>query len=278
MEQQGSKWHEWRKQGIGGSDVAAVLGISPYKTALQLYDEKVSAEHKDISNHIMELGKRTEPKARAMFELMIGKEFPAALVQMEEYTFMRASLDGRSNNALVEFKYTGKQKPIPPHYMAQMQHQMLCSGAVICYYQSYDVIEPNEAVLLNKHVIVEADKIYQERILKACIEFWDCVTKRKPPEPSERDYVAIKDKLLPEKLIKWRRLKMERDGIQLKIDEIENYAKALVTEKRMYCGNVKFVRVTRPGSINYKAIPELANINLEPFRGKPTEFVTIKGE
>ena len=34
-------WLEYRRKGIGGSDAAAVLGVSPYKTARDVYFEKL---------------------------------------------------------------------------------------------------------------------------------------------------------------------------------------------------------------------------------------------
>ena len=33
-----------RKQGIGGSDVASILGVSPFRTALEVYHDKTSPE------------------------------------------------------------------------------------------------------------------------------------------------------------------------------------------------------------------------------------------
>ena len=38
------QWLAWRKKGIGGSDVAAALGISPYRTARELYYDKIGVE------------------------------------------------------------------------------------------------------------------------------------------------------------------------------------------------------------------------------------------
>lgn len=35
------EWLQWRTKGIGGSDVAAILGISPWKTQRDLYRDKV---------------------------------------------------------------------------------------------------------------------------------------------------------------------------------------------------------------------------------------------
>ena len=34
-------WLDYRRKGIGGSDAAAVLGVSPYKTARDVYFEKL---------------------------------------------------------------------------------------------------------------------------------------------------------------------------------------------------------------------------------------------
>ena len=38
------KWHELRREGIGGSDAAAVLGISPFKTGRDLYYAKLGID------------------------------------------------------------------------------------------------------------------------------------------------------------------------------------------------------------------------------------------
>ena len=38
------EWLSWRKKGIGGSDVASALGLSPYRTARELYYDKIGVE------------------------------------------------------------------------------------------------------------------------------------------------------------------------------------------------------------------------------------------
>ena len=35
------EWLDWRRKGLGGSDAAAVLGISPFRTARDLYYDKL---------------------------------------------------------------------------------------------------------------------------------------------------------------------------------------------------------------------------------------------
>ena len=36
------EWLAWRRRGIGGSDVAAILGVSPFRTARDLYFDKLN--------------------------------------------------------------------------------------------------------------------------------------------------------------------------------------------------------------------------------------------
>ena len=36
------EWLEYRRKGLGGSDAAAVLGISPFRTARDLYYDKLN--------------------------------------------------------------------------------------------------------------------------------------------------------------------------------------------------------------------------------------------
>ncbi len=62
-----------RPHGLGGTDIAAVLGLSPFKTPLQLWAEKVghsSFEQKDALH--LRYGQHLEPFVAAEYELMTG--------------------------------------------------------------------------------------------------------------------------------------------------------------------------------------------------------------
>ena len=44
-------WLEERKKGIGGSDAATILGLNPYKTTIELWEEKTGRKDApDISD------------------------------------------------------------------------------------------------------------------------------------------------------------------------------------------------------------------------------------
>ena len=59
------EWLEHRMEGIGGSDVATILGMNPYKSALRLYMEKTrEIEAEPVDNEFVELGNELEPVLR----------------------------------------------------------------------------------------------------------------------------------------------------------------------------------------------------------------------
>lgn len=43
-----TEWLGYRKQGIGGSDAGAICGLSPFRSAIQVYLDKTSEEVKDV--------------------------------------------------------------------------------------------------------------------------------------------------------------------------------------------------------------------------------------
>ena len=54
-----AEWLAWRRKGIGGSDAAAILGISPWRTARDLYDDKlgIASAQDDSGNWVaLEMG------------------------------------------------------------------------------------------------------------------------------------------------------------------------------------------------------------------------------
>ncbi len=43
------QWHEWRRQGIGASDIGVLMGYSNYATPLDLYQIKVGEKQPEPS-------------------------------------------------------------------------------------------------------------------------------------------------------------------------------------------------------------------------------------
>ena len=68
-----AEWLEVRRSGIGGSDAAASIGLSPWKSRYGLYQEKISTSPPPrISNEAMTLGRLLEPLIREEFSKRSG--------------------------------------------------------------------------------------------------------------------------------------------------------------------------------------------------------------
>ncbi len=84
---------------VGGSDVAAVIGVSPWKTPYALFEEKIGAAVEDSTHEdrkkVLRRGKRLEPVVMEMLQeehdLNIGER--NAIHIDPEYEWMRAEID-----------------------------------------------------------------------------------------------------------------------------------------------------------------------------------------
>ncbi|WP_279000071.1 YqaJ viral recombinase family protein, partial [[Clostridium] scindens] len=76
------EWLDYRKKGIGGSDVAAIMGISPFATIRDLYNNKVGIlpailEEEESNWVAKEVGHRLENLVAEIFVRKTGlKVFP----------------------------------------------------------------------------------------------------------------------------------------------------------------------------------------------------------
>lgn len=275
-------WLRWRKNGLGGSDMPIVLGLSPWSTPLKLYEEKLNPEVNEISNYQSYLGNEAEPKIRALLELVKGKSFSPALCQMADFKYMLSSLDGRSEDKkeIIELKLSGKEDwettksgKVPDKYFPQCQHNMLVSGADTCIFASYlfSAYEKNRrgpmSIEFLAQIEVKADKEYQSMLLREGTRFWDHVMSKKPPLPSDKDYKALVG--LSKEAKKWL---SNREKIEKLEEEQEVLRKQLLEaaerqgHSRFLCAGIRMSQVSRVGNVQYAKIPELKGVDLDKYR------------
>ena len=183
------EWLAWRRKGIGGSDAAALCGLNRYKSAFDVYADKLA---------LIEEKEMTEPMRFGIeMEYMVAKRFCEetskkvrrlnSMLRHNQYDWMQANLDRViiGENALLECKTAGDRSPYnyakcehdPAHYV-QCQHYMAVTGIEKAYLAIYQ-----RATGL--HVIeIERD----EDEIKALIEiekaFWENhILTNTPPEP-----------------------------------------------------------------------------------------------
>lgn len=201
--QQGTpEWKQWRSSRFTASDAPVMLGISPYRTRESLLREKAlgeAPEHSESTLALFAEGHRAEGLARAMVERIIDDELYPTVAEDDDGQ-LAASLDGMTldGDTLFEHKLLNDDlrrcrdegAPIPEHYRAQMEQQLMVTGAreVLFVASRWDDagIQTEEPL----HAHYESDPSMYRRILDGWAQFardlrdWQPDTAAPAPEGS----------------------------------------------------------------------------------------------
>jgi len=203
-----TEWLKTRHHGLGGSDVAAVLGLSNYRTALDVYNEKIQPEPAPREETPrMKAGKIMEATIARWWskeygyrivrdnKIRIHPRYPYLLANLDRL-ILSASDNGRGTGIL-ECKNTSswafkqwEDDGLPLDFYAQVQHYFSVSGhkwgAVAVLIDGWDL----------KAVDILPDKEFIQMMTDRLSDFWnDHVLKSVPPEPSTNEEVK---KLYPD--------------------------------------------------------------------------------
>lgn len=182
------EWLDWRKKGIGGSDVSVVCGINQYQSPVELWMEKTNQLPHQEAGEAAYWGTQLEALVRSEFTKRTGIEITLVkqLLQSEEHPFMLANLDGVCEHpiygsCIFEAKTASAYKSgdwndkIPDEYMLQIQHYMAVTG-----YQGTYI-----AVLIGGNTFrwkfVERDEELIAMLIQLEGEFWNHVQAMTPP-------------------------------------------------------------------------------------------------
>lgn len=192
-------WLRMRSIGIGASEAAAAIGMSPWQTPLELWQLKSGIiAPKDLSgNTAVEQGNRMEPVLREFFIGSHHDEYlleyhPFDILRQEERPWLFATLDGEltdadGRNGVLEIKTAtpnGKagwdkwsNGNLPQNYYIQTLHQMLATGYefVRLFAALYSL---NGDITLREYEIERDDvKDDMDWLLEQEAAFWDKVQR-----------------------------------------------------------------------------------------------------
>lgn len=197
---------EWEnaRTTIGGSDASSVIGLNPYKTNTDLFDEKLGIKPlEDISEKpYVKYGNDAENLLRELFALDYPnlKVFylPFNMYKNERYPFAHYSADGmledeKGRTGILEIKTTNilqsQQKEnwkerIPENYYVQCLHGMMVTEAefVVLKAQLKSEFE-GQVYLQTKHYTIERKDVEEDiaYLEEKEREFWESMeTNRKP--------------------------------------------------------------------------------------------------
>lgn len=180
------EWLAARRLGIGGSDIAAVLGMSPFASPYSLWAEKTGRQDGPDETEPMLWGRLLESAIAAEFARRTGLEVrdrgvmfvraddPTARVTVDG---LAAESDGGEPLGVVEVKVTGVvpwSEP-PDHYQLQCQWAMFVCGLDHAW-----LVALHGGRHMRIHEL-SADVGLQAELYAAAKEFWRFVETDRPP-------------------------------------------------------------------------------------------------
>ena len=183
-------WLRYRKCGITGTDAGAILGLNPYRSAFQVYHDKISDTIENIDNEAMRQGRDLEDYVAQRFTEATGLKVRRAnaIYQSEEHPLLLADFDRLivGQKAGLECKTVSPfsadkwaDGKIPAHYMAQVNHYLAVSG-FDCWYIA--------ALIFGKELVIHkitTDKEVLNNLIAREEHFWKYnVMPEIPPVPT----------------------------------------------------------------------------------------------
>lgn len=285
MEQVGDNWLKWRNKGIGSSDAPVIMEVSPYMTRLQLWEEKLGIGAKrDGDNFITQFGKHFEKLARSHFELQMGFETPPECIEHKEFAHLRSSMDAinMKERVFAEIKYMGNDnfdecvagKKTVDHHFPQVMHQFMCSGFERGFYVPYTLTSDRKQIDRIEVIPLAPDREYiEQKLFPAEQDFWNAVLTQTAPELGPKDIVTVKDAGMIELANRYSLLSKSVKEIEAQMDEAKKQLEVLLEKGSVIdVGGLRITRVLRQGNVNYKAIPQLAGVDLDQYRGKHSSY------
>lgn len=177
-----------RKGFIGGSDIASIMGMSRWKTALQLWAEKTGeVEVEDISmKEAVEMGHELEETVARLFTKRSGFKVRRAPKNYEhsDHSHFRCQVDRlvEGTDELLECKTCSAWKEkewegeeIPQEYILQVMWQLGITGRSVGWIA---VLIGGQKFVYKK---IDFDKELFNNMVSFAIDFWKCVQDKTPP-------------------------------------------------------------------------------------------------
>lgn len=192
-------WLFTRRSAITATDAAAILGVSPWKTAYVLWASKLGLIDDDPESEAMRWGTRLEPLIAERYAEETGRE----LVCPQPWTLYCSTVPGREWQAtsldrvvvgdprglgLVECKTTSAFRAgdwadgVPEACRVQVQHELAVTG---CAWASVAVLIGGQQFLWTD--LTRDDTFIYDVLLPAEAAFWQQLVTQTPPEVDGSD-------------------------------------------------------------------------------------------
>jgi len=281
LEQGSDAWKLYRMEHDNASEAGALMGVAPtwmqIHTPYQLWQYKqgdIDVEENDFMRH----GTALEPEARKFLEKEFEIELSPAVFEDGKYS---ASLDGywadgvKSIKAEIKCPMSGQKsaawkmgikREIPIYYYWQIVHQeMVCPTdlTLYCVYLSPENVQ---------YFSMESLKPDWKKDVATLRNAWESFN-RTPPEPDWEDRA---DQVWLDAEQHYIELKRASEVFADQLKEAKDNLIKLTNTNRVRGAKLEMSYQPRVGSVQYKKIPALEDINLDDYRGKSSSTWVIR--
>lgn len=266
------EWHESRKNTFNASECGLLFGCDPWtrKNSQQVLAQKKYHGATSFTNNAMREGTLKEPEIREKAELMFGMTFQPCVGAMDADERFRASFDGITldGDVILEIKYSTDtfnkliKGEIPKHYMLQVQHQLMVSGAEYCIFVA---MNKETETIFHRNVYPDVDM--QNEIIAKWIEF-ETTYKTAPKEDLK---IARDDTEFEIVALKLRDIKAKIKELEAEEDEYKKLILDMAGGVECSGFGVTVYSTTKP-AYDYKTMVSENNIDLSKYRKESTSW------
>lgn len=268
IEQGTPEWLNLRKGKITASKIPVILGLSPYQTPRQLWEEELGfSPPKQAAQHMKD-GLAAEEAARLYFKNATGISVSPHVVFHPWNPKFMASLDGISadGKCLLEIKKNNigyhemaRRGQVVEFHRAQMQWQMYCAGPDVhnCHYLSY---RKGDEVI----VVVSRDDTFISQAVAAANRFLQLVEDLEEPELVDSDYEDVSKnhelQRYADKLREAQRL------AKYYTDLAESFKKEIIhgsNDRNVRGNDWKLTKYSRKGNIDFEKMCDELQISVD---------------
>jgi len=258
------QWLKERKTYIGGSDLGSICSVNKYKSALDVYLDKIGDSIEEITNEKCYWGNVLEDVVASEYAKRTGNQVvePIGLMRHSEYPFIACNIDRFVNGGeyILECKTAGFMMAdkwgvegtdeIPDSYKCQ-----------VAYYAAIaDVPKVDIAVLIGgqefRIYTYIRDESLENKLIQVAVNFWNNhVLPRIPPEPSSAsDFSNLypesnglevtADNHLLENVCKLKSLKEQETDIKNQVTSLQDSIKQYMKDNEVLVDDQGHVFVT----------------------------------
>ena len=200
------QWLDWRRKGIGGSDVAVALNSSPYRTARELYYDKIGvvmADEGPDKSITFQIGHLLEDVVAHIFAKKTGLSvfedhwmyqhpiFPFLIADVDRFVMLpdgrKAILECKTAHYDMQFKWANGS--VPRHYELQVRHYMAVMNIDVAFIACLFSNNENDFVWQK----IERDLDEEENTIMELEAFWrnHVLARVEPPLVEKPDCEAF---------------------------------------------------------------------------------------